>query len=45
MAETARLLEEAGRRGALPSDPELLDRLDAEFSQTRAELSALLLKS
>jgi len=45
MYETARLLEEAGRRGALPADTGLLDRLDAEFRQTRAELSALLLKS
>jgi hypothetical protein len=45
MAETARLLEEAGRRGDLSAAPRLLDRLDEEFRQTRAELSALLLKS
>jgi HPt (histidine-containing phosphotransfer) domain-containing protein len=45
MAETAKLLEEAGRRGDLPATPRLLDRLDDEFRQTRAELSALLLKS
>ncbi len=44
MAETAKLLEEAGRRGDLSAAPGLLDRLDVEFSQTRAELSALLLK-
>ena len=45
MAETARLLEEAGRRGDLSAAPRLLDRLDEEFRQTCAELSALLLKS
>ena len=45
MAETARLLEEAGRDGDLPAVPGLLDRLEDEFRQTRAELSALVLKS
>ncbi len=44
MAETAGLLEKAGRGGDLSAAPGFLHRLDAEFSQTRAELSALLLK-
>ena len=44
MAETAGLLEEAGHGGDLSAAPGLLDRLDVEFSQTRAESSALLLK-
>ena len=44
MAETAGLLEEAGRGDDLSAALALLDRLDVEFSQTRAEILALLLK-
>ena len=45
MAGTARLLEEAGRAGDLSTAPALLERLDADFEEARAALSALLLKS
>ena len=44
MAETARLLEEAGRAGDLSDAPALLQRLDADFEGARAEFSALLLQ-
>ena len=44
MAETARLLEEAGRAGGLSDAPALLQRLYADFGGARAEFSALLLK-
>ncbi len=45
MAETARLLEESGRAGDFSAVPALLQRLDADFEEARAEFSALLLKS
>ena len=44
MAETARLLEESGRSGDLSAVPALLQRLDADFEEARAEFSALPLK-
>jgi len=44
MAETAKVLEEAGRAGDLSDVPALLQRLDADFEGARAEFSALLLK-
>ena len=44
MAETARLLHEAGRAGDLREAATLLRRLDADFEEARAEFSALLLK-
>jgi hypothetical protein len=44
MAETARLLEEAGRAGDPLSVAGLLQRLDTAFEEARAEFSALLLK-
>jgi two-component system, sensor histidine kinase and response regulator len=45
MAETARLLQDAGRAGDLSAVPALLQRLDADFEEARAGLSALLVKS
>ena len=45
MAETAKLLEDAGRGGDLAAAARLVDQLEAEFRQTRAELSALLLRN
>ena len=44
MSETARLLEEAARAGDLSAAPTLLDRLEADFEETRAGFSALLLR-
>ncbi|QIN82318.1 PAS domain S-box protein [Rubrobacter tropicus] len=44
MSETARLLEEAGRDSDLSTAPALLDRLETDFEEARAEFSTLLLK-
>ena len=44
MAETARLLEEAGRTGSLSDAPDLLRRLEGDFEEARAGLSELLLR-